>query len=679
MANEPEAPQPDKQELRARIMGMGNQSMRKSYYPVLQHRVDELERYKKLLNRAHEGILLLELPELRVSDANLTAGELLGVEPEALAGSILPELLPAATAEDLRLWLSNLTPGGVLNLQIVFPVELAVTECAPAETPEGERWLELGLSLIDAEDGQGGIVGIVRDVTQFYRQNEALKNSERKLHAIFDNSYQFTGILDRQGRVLAANQTSLQAIAATESEVLGRPFWDTPWWQEMPEEQRRLKESFRRCMSGETVRYHCLNASPNGKRVWLDFSLKPVFDDSHEIVMVIPEGRDITETRLLEEQLMQSQKMDSIGQLAGGVAHDFNNLLGGIIGSADLLTYLGTLNDEQTKLVKVILSAAGNAAELTNKLLAFARKEKAVSTAVDVHEILEEVRLLLERSIDKRIQIRLRLEAGRRQVVGDPSQLKSGFLNLGINARDAMTHGGRLEISTSCEDLDTSRCAGISADLLPGAYIVVQFRDTGCGISPENLGKIFEPFFTTKEVGKGTGLGLAAVYGMVKSHHGAVTVESQLGIGTSFTLYLPLEAEYTGVIGNQPEPLRTLRGGCVLVADDEQINRTTITLMLEKLGFTVLLAENGKEAVAHFRDNREKISAVLLDLVMPEMSGEDAFVEIRRIDPDAKILIMSGFTADMSVRRLQELGALGFIHKPFRFSDLAASLAKTEA
>jgi PAS domain S-box-containing protein len=412
----------------------------------------------------------------------------------------------------------------------------------------------------------------------------------------------------------------------------------------------------------------------NGSEHLIADTAAPIRNSEQKLLGVVLVFRDITQERELQEQLLQSRKMDTIGQLAGGVAHDFNNMLGGIIGASELLKRRLREDPKGQKYLGMIMESAERAAALTTKLLSFARKQQINSTPVDVHLALSNALSLLKSTLDRRVQIQLNLAAQAHMVVGDSTQLQNAFLNLCINAAHAMPEGGELSISTQTTELDKIYCASSSFALAPGLYLEIDFRDNGCGIPPKEIGRIFDPFFTTRKQGKGTGLGLAAVLGTVQSHKGEITVYSELGAGTVFHLLLPLtEADQL------PElPLsRPLQGsGLILVIDDEAVMRATAGAILEELGYQVLLAENGLAGLELFRENQEKINLVLLDMIMPEMNGRDCFFKIRKLAPKAKILLSSGFTQSKDLSDLRAAGLVGFIRKPFRAAILSQTVAE---
>ncbi|MCP4217531.1 MAG: response regulator [bacterium] len=397
----------------------------------------------------------------------------------------------------------------------------------------------------------------------------------------------------------------------------------------------------------------------------------PILQKDGAIAGLVLVFRDVSEQYRLEEQLKQSQKMDAIGQLAGGVAHDFNNMLGGIIGAADLLALKSVKDEKSAKYITIIQDAGKRAADLTRKLLDFSRKGKATNTIVDLHKLGRETVRILERSIDRRIAILENFRAPCPTVNGDPSQLQNALLNLAINARDAMPAGGTLTLSTTHIQLDESFCAGSVFDIQPGLYIEMCVADTGTGMSKNVRERIFEPFFTTKGAGKGTGLGLASVYGMIRNHQGAIKVESQLEKGTVFKIYLPPEKGTLEKRDESSGDAEILGGsGCVLVVDDEDIMLAMTVEMLSDAGYEVLTAKNGLEAVELYKKNPGNIDLVLLDMVMPRLNGKDTFYVLKDINPEVKVLLTSGYTKDSELVELRRNGVCGYIQKPFRGSQL---------
>lgn len=422
---------------------------------------------------------------------------------------------------------------------------------------------------------------------------------------------------------------------------------------------------------------HTILISRDGKEYHISDSAAPIIspDNTGEIIGVILVFRDVTGELEVQEKLKHSQRMDAIGQLAGGVAHDFNNMLGGILGFAELLQYKFRDDKETLKLVDMIISTAEKAAGLTQKLLSFARKGTIPSSTVDMNHILDDSVELLKRTIDKRISIKLSLQAKDYFVVGDPAQIQNAIINMGINASLAMPGGGTITISSENIFADELYLQTHNLKLNPDNYIKLEIADTGCGINAEILPKIFEPFFTTREHGKGTGLGLAAVYGTVKQHNGDIIVKSVLNQGTTFTVLLPVAEEER--FSQTVDRLELEHGsGRILVVDDESIMRITVKSILENMGYEVSTAQDGKAALEIYRKNMNDFKLVIMDMVMPVMNGKDAFREMQRINPEVKVLLASGFARDEDISEMKHAGLAGYISKPYRSVDLSIAIGK---
>ena len=413
-----------------------------------------------------------------------------------------------------------------------------------------------------------------------------------------------------------------------------------------------------------------------GRRTSL-VSLSPVTHDG-EVFGVSVFSRDITELKRAAEeraaitlQLLQSQKMESLGSLAGGVAHDFNNMLTAIMGYAELLLADESSLERQRSLL-AITQAATRSRDLTGKLLAFGRRGKNIVQSVDLGSVVHDSLHMLRPTLRSDMNVMVDMRAASR-VDGDPSQMSQVIVNLCINANEAMPTGGTLMIASADVTLDAraAKMAGVTA----GDYVKCSVTDTGIGMADDVRVRIFEPFFTTKFGGqvRGTGLGLSTVYGIIQSHGGNILVESQLGIGTSFTVLLP-----KGALTPEPVPTPAMvssGSGLILIAEDEPMVREMLTAAVEGLGYGVLVAEDGEVAVRVFAEHHADVIGVVLDLKMPRKSGREAFIEMRAIDPNVPVLVCSGYGDNEEAQSLISLGAKGLLTKPFRIADLSRHLA----
>ncbi len=411
----------------------------------------------------------------------------------------------------------------------------------------------------------------------------------------------------------------------------------------------------------------------NGKKRYKDITIFPLKEgnDTDAIIRI----DDISERVKLQEQLLHSQKMDAIGQLTGGIAHDFNNILAGMYGSTELLKHFIAPDPKTSKYLSLIETSIERAKNLISNLMSFSRNETENYCLINIHDIISNTILLLENTIDKRISISTELNAEFSTVIGDGSQLQTVFLNMGINASHAISGTGEISFTTFFENIDANFCAAHSCEMKPGPYVLIKVSDNGSGISPEILDKIFDPFFTTKERGKGTGLGLSQVYGIIKQMKGVINVYSDQGSGTSFNIYLPVaQGEAKAISYNTVKP-RTGSGTILLVEDEETIRITTKSL-LQSLGYEVMTAENGMEGVKIFTENKENIDMVLLDMIMPVMSGVDCFKKIRSIMPDIPIIVSSGFSYKAELEELNKIGLNAFLHKPYNIVRLSHTIAE---
>lgn len=381
---------------------------------------------------------------------------------------------------------------------------------------------------------------------------------------------------------------------------------------------------------------------------------------------------DITEKKRLEERLLRSQKLEAVGTLAGGIAHDFNNLLQAILGYSEMMVEMTREGDPFYKPAHIIYNAAGRGAELTKTILSVTRKEKLHVRPVDINEIIGSSLELLRRSIPKNIEILVNLGKDVPRSLADPTQIQQVILNLAVNARDAMPDGGRLAIETAAADAEDD-----PADKSPGAtkkFIRLSVSDTGSGMDRATRERIFDPFFTTKDTGKGTGLGLYIVHSIVVNHGGHINLYSEEGKGTRFNVYLPIEK---GEGSEEIPEERDLRGTeTVLVIDDEASVRETFMDMLGPLGYDVVLAEGGRKGIELFRQIKNDVALVLLDMVMPEMSGGEVFQALKTIDPEVKVLLCSGYSQDgyEGIEKILKAGANGFVQKPFTRQYIATAL-----
>ena len=508
--------------------------------------------------------------------------------------------------------------------------------------------------------------GILRDVTERKLTEEHLITSEERYRDLVENAHDIIYSHDLEGNYTSINKAGETITGYTQEEVLSMNMVDSV----APEDIEKAKELIAEKMQGEKVSAFELNIlSKNGRRITVEVNTKLVF---HNGVPVGVQGiaRDITERKSLEDQLIQAQKLESVGRLAGGIAHDFNNMLTAINGYSDLTLRKLKEDDPLRTNIQEIKKAGERSALLTSQLLAFSRQQMLVPVVLDINDVITDTITMLRRLIGEDIELVTALGTKSGSLKADPGQLSQIIMNLAVNARDAMQNGGKLTIETSNVFFD-DEYAKEHIGVLPGAYVALCVSDTGSGMSPETQQRMFEPFFTTKEVGKGTGLGLATVYGIVKQSGGSIHAYSEIGQGTSVKVYLPRVAGDAGA-AELPEPVREIFSGTetILLVEDEEVVRKLSLKILQSCGFNVLQAENGVAALALFEKDKPAIDLLLTDVVMPQMGGPELAEKLGEKIPDLRVLFTSGYTDDAVVRHgILDTGA-NFIQKPFTLDSL---------
>ncbi|MBF0527964.1 MAG: response regulator [Deltaproteobacteria bacterium] len=544
----------------------------------------------------------------------------------------------------------------------------------------GETWVG-SYSFAPIRDHDGKIVGSVvvgRDITEHKLAEEALKESKERLEFVLKGSQLGFWDWNLETNEVKRNERWAEMLGYKLQEI---DFTVKQWIDFIHPDDRS--------MAHQSIQDHLANRTPlhkaeyrmltkDGQYRWILDQAQIVKRDYHgRPIRMSGTHTDITERKQAEDekaklqvQFIQSQKMESIGTLAGGVAHDFNNLLQAITGYAQIMLLDKKEDDPDFLNLKAILNAGGRAAQLVQQLLLFSRKVETQKKPVDLNHELEQARKILERTIPKMIGIQLNLGDQPWTINADPVQIEQVLLNLGTNAADAMPDGGLLVIETENiklgEDYSHNHLGAA-----PGNYVLLTVSDTGSGMDQETQEKIFEPFFTTKELGKGTGLGLASVYGIVKAHGGYIMCYSEVGQGTTFKIYLPAieQQESTAdnsAVGQLPP------GGTetILLADDEASIRGFASTALQRFGYTVITATSGEEALEASIAQKEKIDLVILDIGMPGMGGHKCLQELLKIDRSVKVVIASGYSADAHVKKSLDAGAIGYVGKPYQLNDL---------
>jgi PAS domain S-box-containing protein len=522
---------------------------------------------------------------------------------------------------------------------------------------------------------KGYFVAVFDNITERKRAEAENIESQNILRSIVENIPMRVFWKDAELRYLGCNVAFARDAGMSHPEdLIGKDDSQMVWRDQA--ELYRADDKLVMDNDKQKLGYEEPQTTPDGHTLWLRTSKVPLHDSDGKVTGILGIYEDITarkqaeeERHRLEEQLRHAQKMEAIGQLAGGVAHDFNNILNVIMGYGGLILDKIGPDSPLREQMNEVLAAAERASTLTKRLLIFSRKQVVDTRAVNVNEIISGIHKMLSRVIGEDIDLQINLADKRLTVMADSAQIEHVLMNLVTNARDAMPKGGHLTITTETAQMDDAYVAAYGYGN-PGVYAVIAVADTGRGIDTETQKKIFEPFFTTKGIGEGTGLGLAISYGIVKLHNGYIKCYSETGKGTVFKIYLPL-IEDSAVSRIKAESLGAVKGGTetILVAEDDLSLRKLARIVLESFGYSTIMAENGEDAVAKFVENRDKIKLVILDLVMPKKSGKEAYQEIKTMSPGIRAFFVSGYTMDMISRMELEKG-MEIIRKPFIPIDL---------
>lgn len=529
--------------------------------------------------------------------------------------------------------------------------------------------------------GEYGFISIML-VMSFYLSKDVfmasvlqkkVEENESLFSAILDNAPAVISVKDHSGKYLVVNEEFEKISKHKKNHIVNKT--DVEIFDDHVANSFSINDNE---VKNKNIPMQFEEAIPHDDGPHLYISNKfPIHNRDGDVYAVGTISTDISDKKNLELKLRQSEKMQAVGLLAGGVAHDFNNQLAGIIGYADMIKESCEDGSPINDFVNNILTAAKRSSELTSQLLAFARKGKYQSKTINVHEIIDETVALLNRSINKKIHIKKVFNSKIPFVQGDSTQLQNVILNLAVNGCDSMNDGGELTISTSSTFLDEKFCKSSSYSITPGMYMQITIEDNGHGIPEEIQNRIFEPFFTTKEPGKGTGMGLSAVYGTVKNHKGAIELESATNKGTRISVYFPENDEPIEEIESNVEDTSLIEGsGEIIVIDDEDIIRKMTSKLLSTLGYNVKDFSNGEDAIEYFKDHYKQVDLIIIDMIMPGMDGKDTFNAITEIDPSVKVLLSSGYSIDGDAQKLIDSGAQGFIQKPYRKVELSRKIAE---
>jgi len=561
------------------------------------------------------------------------------------------------------------------NLQVMETRQRFETIEPQMRVNGGESWIHIIKVPVLDEGGQvTGTQGMYWDVTEQIRAQDALRRSEERFREMAETIQDVFWITSSDARQYLYISPAYQSVWG--QPTTGLQANSAGWMEAIVSEDRNRVIAAREALAqGADYRIEYRIRRPDGSARWIEDRGYPVRDAEGRIERAIGVATDVTDRKQLEEQFLQAQKMEAIGQLAGGIAHDFNNLLTVISGHASLLLDTSHFSPEKQESLRQIYTAGERAASLTRQLLVFSRKQQMHSEVLDLNDIVDSLSKLLRRLIGEHIELELALAAKAPLIEADPSMMEQVLMNLVVNARDAMSKGGSIRIATEAVTL-TAGDIQPNSNARPGEFVRLLVADQGSGIPAEVLPHIFEPFFTTKEAGKGTGLGLATVFGIVKQHRGWVDLDTAVNVGTTFRIYLPATPNAANVA--RPERAEVgFNGGqeTILLVEDEASVRDFAAAVLQKYGYRVLRANSGPEALETWKWHNARIALLVTDMVMPEnMTGLELAKILRGERPTLQVICTSGYSSDAMTDFLSPSPGVSFLHKPYQPRTLAKAV-----
>ncbi len=641
------------------LVDISQQKFAEAAHNQTQQALEDSEtRYRRLFETAKDGILILDFKTGQIADVNPFLIEMLGYTHGEFVGKKLWEIGPFKDISASRSAFTELQTKGVIRY-----------EDLPLETKDGRRINVEFVSNVYPVDGTQVVQCNIRDITERIRAEAALKISETHHRSVFEGAVHgiYRGTLD--GRFLEVNPALVAMLGYSSAEEVLKLSVSQDVFA-VPEEGLRLLHKWE--LTGE-IEEEVRWKERDQRVITVRLSGRVLRTENQSAAGLEVIAEDVTERRALEEQLRQAQKIEAVGQLAGGMAHEFNNYLGIVLGYSELLLEEASTTEGLRRNVAEIKAATQRAASVTRQLLALSRRQVLEPKVLDVNAVVWETHKLLRRLIPGNIDLVPVLAPNLSPVRVDPAQIQQILINLVVNARDAMPQGGKVVIETANVELD-EEYVGRQIEVQPGRYVMLAVSDNGSGIDPQTQARIFEPFFTTKQEGKGTGLGLSTVYGIVRQSGGHITVESALREGTRFRIYLPPTAVTGLKVEDETPPMQIeiLSGTeTVLVVEDEPALRRLISVSLEKRGYTVLAAEDGTEAIRILENNPGEIDLVVSDIMMPKLSGLELRKKAILLWPEMRFLFISGYAEDTIGRTAHLPQDAGYLEKPFLPIELA--------
>jgi PAS domain S-box-containing protein len=626
----------------------------------------EESRLRAVVDTAVDGVILIGARG-DILMFNPACERLFGYTREEVVGKNVKILMPSPFHEEHDAYLENYHRTGEKKI-------IGIGREVVGRRKDGSTFA-MDLSVGEAiQDGSSSFVGIIHDLTERERNERKVAEAAARLRAVVDTAVDGVILIGSKGDIQMFNPACERLFGYRRDEVIGQNvkiLMPSPFH----EEHDHYLENYHRTRDPKIIGIgrEVVGRRKDGSTFPMDLSVGEAEQHGEPIFVGII--HDLTDRKRTEEQLVQAQKMETVGQLSGGIAHDFNNLLTVIIGNAELLAEKLRARPDLRQFCETVINAGERGAELTRRLLAFSRRQALQPVTIECGKLLEGMRVILRRTLREDIEIQTSIDQQLAHAFADPAQLESAILNLALNAQDAMPGGGTLTISATNATLDP-RYQDDHPEVLPGGYVLIQVTDDGSGMAPEVRERVFEPFFTTKEVGKGSGLGLSMVYGFIKQSNGHVAIYSEPMLGTTVKLYLPIAKSQAQPADQEILETEVPRGtGTILVVEDDPFVRGYAVGSLESLGFRVVVAADGREALAKLANHGPEIDVLFSDVVMPGgISGWELAEKAQEIKPSLRVLLTSGYPLETMNSRIPHTARWAILNKPYRKSDLGTRL-----